>query len=152
MSKVAPSAITHDKSKHPVYSSWAATKKRCTNSKASDYASYGGKGITMCNEWLNSFETFLADMGDRPKGLILGRKNKIKGFCKENCFWGTRLEVSQGYNRAHYLTCYGETKSLADWSRDLRVIALGLNYAALRARKNQLKWSDEKTLTTIRSA
>ena len=143
--------ITHGRSRTSTYSAWAANKKRCTNPEASDYNSYGGKGIIFCPEWLNSFETFLKDMGDRPKDKLLGRRNKLLGFYKDNCFWGTRLEISCNAINSSNLTCYGETKTITSWSRDIRVKDLGLSRELLSVRKNKLKWDDITTLTSARN-
>lgn len=141
-------AVTHGKSRSATYSSWVATKKRCTNPRASDYKDYGGKGITICKSWLDSFKNFYLDMGDKPQGLILCRKDKSLGFNKDNCFWGTRLDVQSTAGNVSYLTCYGETKSLHDWAKDDRVVSIGLNYGSIKARKNNLNWDDNKILTT----
>lgn len=53
----------------PEYTAWANMRQRCTNPRVPSYKDYGGRGITVCNEWLNSFEAFLRDVGARPVGL-----------------------------------------------------------------------------------
>ena len=53
-------------SKRPEYQSWAAMKDRCLNTYSPKFKYYGGRGITVCEEWVDSFETFFADMGERP--------------------------------------------------------------------------------------
>lgn len=70
----------------PTYSRWQAMKKRCLNSKASNYAYYGGRGITVCPDWLD-FGKFLTDMGECPKGFFLDRINPNGHYCKDNCRW-----------------------------------------------------------------
>ena len=62
--------------------------QRCNNPNSQRYKDYGGRGITVCKRWLK-FENFLADMGDRPRGLTLDRKNNDKGYYKRNCHWAT---------------------------------------------------------------
>jgi len=71
------------------YIAWAHIIQRCTNSKDKNYHHYGGRGITVCEEWLN-FEGFLNDMGECPKGLTIERKNNELGYFKENCCWDTQ--------------------------------------------------------------
>lgn len=73
----------------PEYSSWTCMKARCYYSKDKEYKNYGGRGIVVCARWRNSFENFLADMGLRPKGTTLDRKNGDGNYYKRNCRWST---------------------------------------------------------------
>ena len=80
----------HGQCKSLTYNSWDAMIQRCTNSKHRYFEGYGGRGITICQEWLNSFINFLTDMGERPdKRHTLDRINVNKGYYKENCRWAT---------------------------------------------------------------
>lgn len=80
------------------YNSWCAMKERCTNPKNKSYKDYGGRGIKVCDRWLNSFENFLADMGERAKGMTLDRYPDINGnYEPGNCRWATAEE--QGRNK-----------------------------------------------------
>lgn len=78
------------------YRSWVAMRARCNNPKTRDYASYGGRGITVCERW-ESFENFLEDMGERPPGKSLDRINNDLGYLPDNCRWATAKE--QANNR-----------------------------------------------------
>jgi hypothetical protein len=80
------------KSSLPEYASWMGTIHRCRNPKIPAYSRYGGKGITICDEWANSFDAFLRDMGNRPAEMVLRRRDDSGPFCKENCYWGGRHE------------------------------------------------------------
>jgi len=64
---------------------------RCKNPSQSKYENYGGSGITYCTEWA-VYSNFLRDMGERPEGKTLDRKDNSKGYYKENCRWATRWE------------------------------------------------------------
>lgn len=77
-----------DGKRSPTYFSWAAMKQRCLNPKHQHYKDYGGRGITICPEWLK-FSAFLADMGERPLGLTLERLDHDGPYCKENCCWAS---------------------------------------------------------------
>lgn len=82
---------THGKSKikDREYGAWIAMKSRCYNPNNEYFEIYGGRGITVCDEWLNSFETFFRDMGCCPDGFSLDRENPNKGYCKDNCRWAS---------------------------------------------------------------
>ena len=78
------------------YRTWMAMVQRCTNPARKDYKNYGGRGITICKRW-HVFDNFLADMGERPEGCSIVRRNNSKGYTKANCRWSTPKE--QANNR-----------------------------------------------------
>lgn len=84
--------ITHGhyrNNKHsPTYSSWANMKKRCLSSKYPRYRDYGGRGITVCDRWLD-FNLFLEDMGLRPGGMSIDRLDNDGNYEPSNCKWST---------------------------------------------------------------
>jgi hypothetical protein len=81
------------------YQTWHMMIQRCTNPKRSDYERYGGRGITVCKRWRDSFEAFLVDMGERPKGLTLDRKNNDGPYTKRNCRWATPSQQEKNKRR-----------------------------------------------------
>lgn len=90
-------ALKHGMSRSSTYGSWRAMKSRCYLSTNKDYANYGGRGITVCDRWKDSFEAFLADMGERPDGMTLDRPNNNGIYEPSNCRWAD--EQTQKRNR-----------------------------------------------------
>jgi hypothetical protein len=87
-------STTHGKSKTKEYRTWAGMKTRCYNKKASNYGLYGGIGIEVCEHWLNSFENFLLDMGEKPSPeySIDRYPDQFGNYEPENCRWATKKE------------------------------------------------------------
>ena len=96
-----------------VYNTWSAMKQRCLNSNNKFYHLYGGRGITVCEEWI-SFEGFLKDMGIPKKGQSIGRIDNDGNYCKENCRWETQKQQIRNRSNTKYVVYNGETKSVAE--------------------------------------
>jgi hypothetical protein len=86
------------------YRTWKSMKERCTSETSKAYPQYGGKGITLCDEWY-SFDNFLADMGERPDGTTIDRVDNSKGYIKSNCRWATKSQ--QSINRSNWSSSSG---------------------------------------------
>jgi len=95
-----------------IYKCFAAMKHRCSNPNNPQYHDYGGRGITVCKTWINSFATFAADMGDMPIGMTLDRIDNDLGYSADNCRWSTRYEQSVNRRDNVLLTVDGETLPL----------------------------------------
>jgi hypothetical protein len=81
---------THGKSETKEYYIWCAMIQRCENKNNKRYKDYGGRGISVCERWRNSFSNFYSDMGAKPNGMTLERVNNSKGYSPKNCCWATR--------------------------------------------------------------
>ena len=90
----------------PTYVSWTSMKQRCTNKKHVAYIKY--HSTTVCDRWMNSFNTFLEDMGERPSGMTLDRINPFGNYEPSNCKWSTNKEQCNNF-RKHYVLFRGDT-------------------------------------------
>lgn len=118
-------SITHGDSKagnrSRIYSIWANMKTRCGNKNVVAFSSYGGSGITVCDEW-QSYEGFKAwaMLNGYKDGLTIDRKKNNLGYCPENCRWATYKQQSRNRDWCERYTAFGETKILVEWSEDPR--------------------------------
>lgn len=132
---------THGKTKTPEFAVWNGMISRCTNPNHRAYASYGGRGISVCDRWLDSFQSFLDDMGS-ANGLTLERIDNDGDYTPENCRWATYKE--QAYNRRsnRYITVDGVEKTITEWATDL-----GTTDPAIRNRLS-LGWTEREAVLT----
>lgn len=85
----------------PSYNIWNAMKQRCFDKNYPPYERYGGRGITVCKRWL-VFQNFLDDMGHKPEGLSIDRKNNDGNYCKSNCRWATPKEQADNRRKRRW--------------------------------------------------
>lgn len=102
-------------SRSKTYMAWDAMRSRCNNPEHAAYDDYGGRGIKVCERW-SKFENFLADMGEKPAGLSLDRKENSLGYSKENCRWATKAEQNRNTRSNRMVTHGGVTRCIAEWS------------------------------------
>jgi len=104
---------TGNPSKHPLYQTWDGIKKRCYQVGATGYSNYGGRGIKMCDEWRNSFWTFVSDMGNKPFwASTIERVDNNADYCKENCIWATPKKQASNRRNNIYITYQDEVYTL----------------------------------------
>ncbi len=77
------------------YRCWRNMRYRCRNPKSAEWCDYGGRGIIVCDRWLNSYENFLADMGEASVGLSIERRDNSRGYEADNCFWATSYQQNR---------------------------------------------------------
>ena len=107
----------HHYSGHPVYKTWIAMKQRCYNRRHTGYSSYGGRGITVCERWINNFPAFFHDMGNRPDGFTIERINNNGMYEPSNCRWISRKDQLMNRRNTVMVTIEGKqykAKFLAD--------------------------------------
>lgn len=126
------------------YKSWVQIKGRCLNPNNAAYKDYGGRGITMCQRWQDSFVDFLADMGKRPYKTSIERMDNNKGYEPGNCRWATAREQANNRRSSVLIHAMGKTQTLTQWS-----VELDINVGTLWARINKWKWPIEKALQKI---
>lgn len=140
--------------KTPEYNSWKDMKNRCYNPKAKYYHCYGARGIVICKGWLDSFVSFMSDMGNKPSSdHSVERKNNDGnyscGHCDEcikngwpaNCKWASTMEQGQNTRKTRRLTYNGETCGLREWAR-----RLGITHYTLARRLDKQGWTFEQAV------
>ena len=134
---------THGFCKYPEYTVWKSMIDRCTRETCKHFHRYGGRGISVCDRWLSSFEDFLSDMGRRPTNRhTIERVNNDLGYNPENCVWATYYIQSRNTSQTRFIDFNGKKQCLADWAAEL-----GIDRRTLRSRLES-KWSIERAMTT----
>ena len=110
------SRATHGHTGTTEYKIWSGIIARCTNPDDKYFPRYGGRGITVCERWLD-FGTFLADMGHRPgKGFSIDRIDNDGPYAPENCHWATWKEQENNRRNNRVLTISGESHTVSEWA------------------------------------
>ena len=122
------------------YRIWLNMRSRCSNPRHPNWPEYGQRGITVDARW-DDFATFLADMGERPPGHTVERKDNDAPYGPENCVWATRKAQARNKRNNHHLTFHGKTQCIAAWADEIGM-RQGLILYRIRA-----GWTIERALT-----
>ncbi len=134
--------MARDNARAPEYNAWLNMTQRCHNPKHFKFPEYGGRGISVCQEWRDSFTAFYTDMGVRPSSHhTLERVDNDGPYNAENCCWALMKTQARNKRSNRLLTLNGTTLTVTDWARK-RGIDPRLVFARLRA-----GWSDEQAIT-----
>lgn len=109
----------HGMSHTSIHNIWMGIIDRCTNKNSKAYKHYGGRGIGVCDRWVDSFDNFHKDMGDRPKNHSIDRINVDGNYEPSNCKWSTQVEQVRNRRNTINFTLNGVSKPLADWCEEL---------------------------------
>lgn len=133
---------THGQSDTRLYKTWRSMVRRATEPTYPDYPQYGGRGISVCDEWRESFEAFARDMGPTySEGLTLDRINNNGNYEPGNCRWATATEQARNKRSNRLLTFNGKTMPMSAWAEHT-----GIRRNAIQSRLGN-GWSVERALT-----
>lgn len=127
--KSAERLLTHGGSYTAEYGIWRGILKRCNSKNYFAYPLYGGRGITVCDEWL-SFSGFIADMGFRGNSsLSIERRDNNGPYNKSNCYWATYIEQNNNTRGCRPIMFNGRSQTTSAWAREF-----GIKQSTLRER------------------
>lgn len=134
---------THGMSLKAEYGVWLSMRNRCYNPSVKGYINYGGRGITVCPEWRDSFDQFYKDMGKKPTPKhSIDRINNDGNYEPGNCRWATHRDQCNNRRGNISLKYNGKTQTPAQWGREL-----GISRATIIQRLSY-GWTVERTLST----
>lgn len=121
--------------KTPEYSTWQAMKERCYNENNRSYKHYGGKGITVCDRWLESFENFYEDMGKKPfPDHSIDRIDNSGNYEPGNCRWATYIEQNNNTSRTRLFTVNGQEKKIIELAKENGISQALIQHRLLRGK------------------
>lgn len=128
--------VKHGYEGTPIYVCWCNMKARCSNPNLKEYKNYGGKGIKVCEQWEASFESFLADMGERPgKEYSLDRIDPDKDYCPENCRWTITSVQSHNKVMDQVYEYNGKRLTLSQWIDEIKTNGKNISNGLVKFKK-----------------
>lgn len=136
---------THHLSQTRLYKIYTLMKRRCYDTKIPYYDNYGGRGITVCDEWRKDFLQFYkwAKENGYQDGLTIDRIDNNKGYAPDNCRWATSKEQARNRRSCVLITHNGKTQTLVEWCEELN-----LKYKRVHDRMYSKGWSFERAIST----
>lgn len=122
-----------ERAEKATYRCWIDMKARCYNPKSQRFYTHGGRGITVCDRWKDSYENFVLDMGIKPEGYTLDRIDNDKGYEPGNCRWATPKEQANNRRTNIFVEFDGQILTVKQWSE-----ALGISFSALMKRLSRM--------------
>lgn len=115
--------VKHGMKHTRIYEIWCGMKKRCYNKNCKSYPNYGGKGITVCDEWKNNFLVFYewSVKNGYKENLQIDRIDTNKGYSPVNCRWSTHTEQQRNRTNNIYIEINGQNKTISEWCQELDV-------------------------------
>ncbi len=110
---------THRGKGTPTHNTWSAMKQRCADPNHAQFQYYGGRGVSVCHRWAESYEVFLADMGERPAGMSIERINTNGNYEPGNCKWATDHEQQRNRRSTILVERNGVKRCVKDWCEEL---------------------------------
>lgn len=139
---IASVNFSHGKTGTPEYRIWNGIIDRCCNPNCPAYPDYGGRGITICNEWRHDFAAFLAYVGTRPSSKhTIDRINNDLGYAPGNVRWATKIVQARNTRANRFITYGSRTLTLAEWAE---ITGIGHSTIANRLKSG---WSVDDALT-----
>lgn len=143
MESMADAKRTHGRYLSPIYKIWTQMIQRCHNPNSTAYHDYGARGIAVCDRWRESFENFLADVGERPSATMsIDRIDNLKGYEPGNVRWSTVHQQLNNRRNTRRFTVCGETLTLVELTEKYNI------KRATVEKRLRLGWSIEKAIFT----
>jgi hypothetical protein len=144
MAEFQPTSVSLPRQHVKEYNTWKCMRSRCSNPRNASWRYYGGKGITVCQRWQESFVAFLTDVGAAPSpDCSIERMDNARGYEPGNCHWATPEEQAANTSKVRYLEFRGVRLPILEMARLFNV-----PNTTLRARLGHLGWDVEKALLT----
>jgi hypothetical protein len=139
---IASVNLSHGMTRTPIYAIYRSMMQRCYDQNSTAYNRYGARGINVCEKW-QTFEGFYEDMGDKPEGMSLERKDNDGDYCPENVVWAGWKAQANNRRSNRILEHRGKSQTLTQWADEIN-----MKPQTLHARIFRYGWPVEKALET----